>query len=50
VNIALAMAKQQKRVAILDADVFGPSIPRLMHLQGHHPEIREKYARVWDQK
>jgi len=35
VNIACALAAHQGlRVGLLDADVFGPSIPRLMNLQG----------------
>ncbi|KAG0259784.1 hypothetical protein DFQ27_003904 [Actinomortierella ambigua] len=38
VNLALAMAGMNKRVGILDADIFGPSIPRLMNLSGE-PEL-----------
>ncbi|KAI9593325.1 P-loop containing nucleoside triphosphate hydrolase protein [Syncephalis fuscata] len=34
VNLALALASQKCRVGILDADLFGPSIPRLMNLSG----------------
>jgi len=34
VNIALALASLGKRVAILDADIYGPSLPRLMALKG----------------
>lgn len=34
VNVALAMRAQGKRVGVLDADVFGPSIPRLLNLLG----------------
>ena len=34
-NIALALATSEKmRVGIMDADVFGPSLPRLMNLKG----------------
>ena len=32
VNLAVAMSKLGRKVALLDADVFGPSIPRLMGL------------------
>ena len=32
VNLALAMVQKGKRVGILDADIFGPSIPRLLSL------------------
>lgn len=41
VNIALAAAGMKKRVGILDADIFGPSIPSLMNLRGE-PDITEK--------
>lgn len=33
-NVALALHSLGKRVGILDADVFGPSIPRLLRLSG----------------
>lgn len=34
VMLAKAMAAQGKKVAIMDADITGPSIPRLLHLEG----------------
>ena len=35
VNLAVALAKHSGlRVGLLDADVYGPSIPRLMNLKG----------------
>ncbi|RHZ70573.1 hypothetical protein Glove_269g53 [Diversispora epigaea] len=40
VNLALAIASFRQRVGILDADIFGPSIPRLMNLKGE-PKIHE---------
>jgi ATP-binding protein involved in chromosome partitioning len=37
VNFALALAAQGARVGLLDADVYGPSLPRMMGLQGQRP-------------
>src|SRR5581483_3268498 len=34
VNLALALAANGARVGILDADVYGPSLPRLLGLTG----------------
>lgn len=36
-NLAVAAAKKGLRVGILDADVYGHSIPRLMNLMGQRP-------------
>lgn len=41
VQLALALAAQGKRVGILDADIYGPSIPRMLGLSGK-PEIADK--------
>ena len=39
VNLAIAAAMQGKKVGILDADIYGPNIPRMMGLQGKEVEI-----------
>lgn len=36
-NLAVAMAKLGKRVGILDSDLHGPSIPKIMGVEGLHP-------------
>lgn len=43
VNLALAISRQlpQQDVGLLDADVFGPSIPTMMNLSGI-PDLTEK--------
>src|ERR1700690_1017130 len=38
VNLATAFAMQGKRVGVLDADIHGPSVPRLLGLEGQHVE------------
>ena len=37
VNLAIALAQQGKRVGLLDADVYGPNIPRMMGIDGVQP-------------
>jgi len=37
VNLAIALAKQGKRVGLLDADIYGPNIPRMMGIEGVEP-------------
>ncbi|NWF66602.1 MAG: Mrp/NBP35 family ATP-binding protein [Campylobacterales bacterium] len=39
VNLAIALAMQGKKVGLLDADIYGPNIPRMMGLQNQKPEI-----------
>lgn len=41
VNIAAAMAKQGLKVGLLDADIYGPSIPRLTGLPYKKPDMDE---------
>nr|XP_033808919.1 iron-sulfur protein NUBPL isoform X1 [Geotrypetes seraphini] len=43
VNLALGLAANDvtKAVGLLDADIYGPSIPKMMNLKGH-PEVTEK--------
>ena len=39
-NLALAFAQNGLKVGLLDADIYGPSVPRLFGLSGH-PEVRD---------
>ncbi|MGB3810546.1 MAG: Mrp/NBP35 family ATP-binding protein [Parvibaculum sp.] len=41
VNLALGLAKLGRRVGLLDADIYGPSIPRMLGLKGK-PEVEGK--------
>jgi ATP-binding protein involved in chromosome partitioning len=38
VNMAVALAREGARVGLLDADVYGPSVPLMMGVTGHQPE------------
>ena len=45
VNLAVAASMQGKKVGILDADIYGPNIPRMMGLQGKEVEVIGEKAR-----
>jgi ATP-binding protein involved in chromosome partitioning len=38
-NLAMALAKNKLKVGLLDADIYGPSIPRMMGVAHLHPNI-----------
>ena len=38
-NLAVALAKDGAKVGLLDADIYGPSIPIMMGVAGRQPEI-----------
>jgi ATP-binding protein involved in chromosome partitioning len=40
VNLAIALAMQGKKVGLLDADIYGPNIPRMMGVENQKPEIQ----------
>lgn len=39
VNLAVALAMQGKKVGLLDADIYGPNIPRMLGLEDVKPEV-----------
>lgn len=39
VNLAAAFAKKGKQVGVLDADIHGPSVPRLLGLTGQQMRV-----------
>jgi ATP-binding protein involved in chromosome partitioning len=42
VNLAIALARKNYRVGLLDADVFGPSIPIMLNAEKYRPEVRRE--------
>ena len=42
-NLAIALAEKGKSVGLLDVDVHGPSIPRIMGLKGKRAKIKEPW-------
>jgi len=41
VNLAIGLAQQGARVGLLDADIYGPSIPIMLGLRGERPQMTE---------
>ncbi|KAI4852893.1 P-loop containing nucleoside triphosphate hydrolase protein [Aureobasidium sp. EXF-8845] len=44
VNLALAFARSGLRTGVLDTDIFGPSIPTLLDLEGNEPRLSASEA------
>ncbi|MBA3648239.1 MAG: Mrp/NBP35 family ATP-binding protein [Chitinophagales bacterium] len=41
VNLAIGLAKNNASVGLIDADIYGPSIPIMMDIKGQRPQVRE---------
>ncbi|HMQ56958.1 MAG TPA: iron-sulfur cluster carrier protein ApbC [Rhizobiaceae bacterium] len=48
VNLALGLQANGLKVGILDADIYGPSIPRLLHISGKPQMAGERVLRPMD--
>jgi len=42
VNLAISLAKKGYNVGLLDADVFGPSVPKMLSEENARPEVRNE--------
>ena len=47
VNLAIALANMGAKVGLLDADIYGPSIPMMFGLQNDRPRFIERDGKNW---
>ncbi|MFW9908313.1 MAG: Mrp/NBP35 family ATP-binding protein [Candidatus Thorarchaeota archaeon] len=40
-NLAISFAKKKMKSGILDVDIYGPNVPKLLGLEGQHPQIQD---------
>ncbi len=41
-NLAISLATENMRAGLLDADIFGPSIPKMFGIEGSRPQVARK--------
>jgi ATP-binding protein involved in chromosome partitioning len=41
-NLAMSFAKKGKAVGLLDVDIYGPNVPKLLGLEGQHPVAEDQ--------
>jgi ATP-binding protein involved in chromosome partitioning len=46
-NLAVALAKKGASVGLIDADVYGPSIPKMFHIEDQRPSAKTEEGSDW---
>ncbi len=46
-NLAVALARTGSSVGLIDADVYGPSIPKMFHVEDQRPSARTEDGAEW---
>jgi len=46
-NLAAALVRTGSKVGLIDADVYGPSIPKMFGVEGERPSARVEEGREW---
>lgn len=47
VNLAVALARKGYATGLLDADIFGPSVPKMFNAESHRPEMVSREGKDW---